>query len=151
MILETQTEFSVKQAVTVTAISANTYDNNSESVANVGQALGVDGDIYLVVQCDETATAAGAATVTVTLESAEDAALATGAVTHFSTGPLALAALTAGARLAAVKLPQAFDYKRHMGLRYTVATGPLTAGKFSAFLAHNVNANKPYKSGFSVQ
>lgn len=151
MILDTQNEFSLKQAVTATAISTNVYDNNSESVANVGQALGVDGDIYLVVQCDETATAVGAATVTVTLESAEDAALATGAVTHFSTGALALASLTAGARLAAVKLPQAFDYKRYMGLRYTVATGPLTAGKFSAFLAHNVNANKPYKSGFSVQ
>jgi hypothetical protein len=151
MIIDSQNEFSVEQAVTATAISTNVYDNNSESVANVGQALGVDGDIYLVVQCDETATAGGAATLTVTLESAENAALSTNPVVHFSTGALALAALEAGQRLVAVKLPQAFDYKRYMGIRYTVATGPLTAGKFSAFLAHNVNANKPYKSGFSVQ
>ena len=150
MIIDSQNEFSVEQAVTVTAVSSNVYDNNSESTANVGQALGVDGDIYLVVQCDETATAAGAATVTITLESAENAALSTSPVVHFSSGALALAAMTAESRVVAVKLPQSLDYKRYMGLRYTVATGPLTAGKFSAFLVSNVNANKSYKSGFDL-
>ena len=48
-----------------------------------------------------------------------------------------------------VRLPGG-DYKRYLGVRYTVATGPLTAGKFSAFITKDAQANRAYKSGWTV-
>src|SRR5690606_29201654 len=102
-----------------------------------------------VVQVDETATAEGAATVAVSLESSAAAAL-TSATVHYTSGAKALSALTAGAEVARVRLPGG-DYRRYLGVRYTVATGPLTAGKFSAFIVKDAQANRAYKSGYTVE
>jgi hypothetical protein len=98
----------------------------------------------------ETATAAGAATLTVSLESDSTENLATSPTVHFSTAALALAAFgTAGAQVAAVKLP-AGDYERYLGVCFTVATGPLTAGKFDAFLTKDVQSYRPYAVGSTI-
>jgi hypothetical protein len=55
----------------------------------------------------------------------------------------------AGTILAAVKLP-AGEYERYMGVRYTVASGPLTAGNFDAFLVKDLAKFRAYASGFTV-
>ena len=47
-----------------------------------------------------------------------------------------------------MKVP--LDVERYLRVNYTVATGPLTAGKFTAFLAHDRQASKAYASGFTV-
>lgn len=149
MIRDTQNEFSDSQAVTATAISTNVYDTQSEDQSNTVVDLGAGGDLYLVVEVDAAATAAGSATVTFTLESDSTANLATSATTHFSSSAIGKADLTIGARPVVVKLP-AGDYERYLGVRYTVGTGPLTAGAFSAYLVDEVNLNKAYASGFSI-
>lgn len=159
MILDTQAEFSDSQAVTSTAISSNVMDllaalgaGTALTGGNTIQDVGHGEDIYLVVQTAVAATDTGSdATLTVTLESDTAAGLASAPVVHFSTGALAFATFSpAGTVLAMIKLPNA-DYKRYLGVRYTVASGPLTAGAFDAFLTKDIQRAKIYKSAFTVQ
>lgn len=151
MYVDKQAEFSDSQVVTATAISTNVYDlwpvGNAVN-SNAQRDIGVGEDVYLVVQVDTTATAAGAATVTITLESSTTADLATSPTVHFSSTAYPLANLTGGRTLLAIKLP-ADAYKRYIGVRYTVGTGPLTAGSFSAFFAKDVQAFRAYTKGYT--
>lgn len=151
MYVDKQAEFSDSQAVTATAISTNVMDlyagTGTSAVNNVLRDIGTGQDVYLVVQVDTTATAAGAATVTVTLESDSVVGLSTSPTVHFTSVAFALAAMTAGANLVVIKLP-AGSYERYLGVRYTVATGPLTAGAFSAFLTTDAQAWRAYQRNY---
>ena len=133
MILDERNEFSDAQAVTASAIS----DVIDLGAAPTTQDIGNGEPLYLVIQVDEQATAAGAATVTFSLESDSTADLATSATVHWTSSAIAKATLAPGYVVATIALPNG-SYERYLGVRYTVATGPLTAGKFSAFLAKNV-------------
>lgn len=147
MILDAQNEFSDSQAVTSTAISTNVIDLDS---ASIPKNIGGSSPLYLVIQTALTCTDTSSdATVAFTLESDSAAALNSSPTVHFSTGALAFAAYaTAGTRVAVTPLPFG-DYKRYLGVRYTVASGPLTAGAFDAFLTRDPqfwnaqNANNP--------
>ena len=59
-----------------------------------------------------------------------------------------LSALTAGTEVLRIKVP--LDAERYLRTNYTVATGPLTAGTFTAFLAHDRQASRSYAPGFIV-
>jgi len=160
MYIDTNLEFSDSQAVTATAISANVYDTLSIAAGagstgiggNTAVDLGQAADLYLVVQTSVLCTDVSSdATLTITLESAADAALTSGPVVHFSTGAMAFATFaTAGTRLITVRLPHGL-YKRYLGLRYTVANGPLTAGAFDGFLTEDAaGVYRPYLTNFVV-
>ncbi len=159
MILDTQTAFADAQAVTATAISANVLDTASV-LGGAGASISPNGrvdfgqgtDLYLVVQTIAAATDTGSdATLTVALESADDVSLSTNTIAHFSSGPIPFATFSpSGTRLAAVRLPSA-NYRRYLGLRFTVANGPLTAGTFSAYLTSDLSANNVYRSAWRVQ
>jgi hypothetical protein len=158
MILDTQNELSDAQAVTATAISANVIDLFSVTVGaqaagfSPNTRLDIGDEAYLVVSTVAAATDTGNdATLTITLESADNEALSTNPIVHVSTGPLAFAAFSpAGAGLVRIRLPKAL-YRRYLGVRYTVASGPLTAGTFDAFIAENIDNQRAYRSGFIVQ
>lgn len=138
--VDTKAEFSAAQAVTATAISTNVMDLRGAGLSpNTLQSIGAPAMTYLVITQSAAATAVGAATVTFSLESATDAGLTTGAVVHYQSGAIGKAALTAGARTVCVPLPADSNYKEFLGIRYTVATGPLTAGAFNAFLTLDPN------------
>lgn len=147
MILDAQNEFSDSQAVTSTAISTNVIDLDSVSIP---KNIGGSEPLYLVIQTAVTCTDTSSdATVAFTLESDSAAALNSSPTVHFSTGALEFATYaTAGTRVAVTPLPFG-DYKRYLGVRYTVASGPLTAGAFDAFLTRDPqfwnaqNANNP--------
>lgn len=134
MFIDKQNEFADSQAVTVTAISTNVIDLGATPTTR-NPAPGEP--IWLVIQVDTAATAAGAATVTFSLESDSTADLATSATVHWTSAAIGKATLVAGYLVAAIALPHG-DYERYLGVRYTVATGPLTAGAFSAFLTADV-------------
>lgn len=159
MYVDSQNVFSDSQAVTSTAISSNVIDLVSLGVGagtNIGsnaiQDIGNGYPIYLVIQTAVTCTDTSSdATVTFTLESDTAVGLGSAPVVHYSTGALAFATYaTAGTQVVAIALPMA-DYKRYLGVRYTVASGPLTAGAFDAFLTTDVQRVKAYKSAFTVQ
>ena len=161
MYVDSQIEFSDAQAVTATAISSNVYDlfsmglggGTTDVTPNTRLDIGQGTDhLYLVVNTAVTATDTGNdATLTITLESADDAGLTTNAQVHYSSGAIAFASFaTAGTNLVAIRLPSAL-FRRYLGVRYTVASGPLTAGAFDAFVTPTLQQNRIYKSGFTVQ
>lgn len=162
MYVDKNTEFSDSQAVTATAISSNVLDIFSTLAGGTTNAAGIspnakidignDVDLYLVASTAVACTDTGSdATLTITLESADDAGLSTNAQVHFSTGAIAFANFaSAGTQLIGLELPSGL-YRRYVGLRYTVANGPLTAGAFDAFLTTARASNRIYKSGFQVQ
>ncbi|EOV9596795.1 Bbp16 family capsid cement protein [Cronobacter dublinensis] len=146
MYVDKQLEFSDGQAVTATAISTNVVDLNPAFNYNTGVDIGTGEDVYLVLQVDAAATAAGAATVQITLESSAAAGL-TSSTVHFTSPTYQLADLTANKTLTAVKLPSG-TYLRYLGVRYTVGTGPLTAGSFSAFITKDVSTWRAYNRNY---
>lgn len=151
MYVDKQLEFSDSQAVTATAISTNVADLNPAFNYNSGVDIGTGEDVYLVVQCDTAAAAAGAATVVLTLESSAAAGL-TSSTVHLTSATWQLADMTAGKTLWAVKLPSGVNapYLRYLGVRYTVSTGPLTAGAFSAFLVKDISAWRAYNRNYTA-
>ena len=152
MYIDKQAEFSDAQAVTATAISTNVMDLISNaSGKNPLRDIGTGQDVYLVIQTQAAAIDSGSdATLAITLESDSTENLATSPTVHFSTGTLAFAAFSpVGTVLAAVKLP-AGSYERYLGVRYTVGSGPLTAGAFDAFLTTDVQAWRAYARNYAV-
>ena len=133
--------FGTDQAVTTTAASTDIIDFGAVRDVGNGEPL------ELVILVSETVTASGAATVTFTLETDDNAGFSSTFVLA-SSGAIGKAALTAGTEVLRVKVP--LDVERYLRTNYTVATGPLTAGKFTAFLAHDRQAAKAYAPGFTV-
>lgn len=133
MIVDKNLMVSNAQAVTSSAASTDYIDQGA-----AGDAFG--NELYLVVQVDTAATASGAATVNFQLESDSDSGFATAKVVNFDSGAIAKTALTAGAEPVKVKLP--VGLKRYIRVYYTVGTGPLTAGKFNAFLVNAVDVRR---------
>lgn len=130
MFIDKQIEFSDSQAVTSTAISTNVYDTQVSQLVNLGGLQ----PAYLVVQCDTTATDSGSdATVTIELVGADNEALTTNATVMASSGAIAFASLIGGTTLWLSALPF-YKTRRYFGVRYTVGSGPLTGGAFSAFV-----------------
>lgn len=143
MIIDDRLELSDSQAVTASAVSTDQIDlgpvtnNTLRDVAN-GKPL------FLVIQVDTSATAAGAATVTFSLESDSTNDLATSATVHATSAAIGKATLVAGYQLVIPVPAGQKNFERYLGVRYTVATGPLTAGAFSAFITDEPQAAPTY-------
>lgn len=135
------------QAITATAISTNVIDLRSPGGTPALEDEGIEGtDLYLVVkviQVFNTLTS-----LTITLESDSAATLASSPVVHYSKSVL-LAALTANTELIRVQIPSD-DYKRFLGMRYTVVGTPPTTGSILAFLAGTPQRTVNYPNGFAV-
>lgn len=161
MYVDKNLEFSDAQAVTTTAISSNVYDLFSVKAGGAAAAdispntridIGAGEQLYLVVSTQAAITDASSdATLVVNLESADDAGLTSNVIVHATTGTLAFATYSpAGTLIWVIALPVGL-YRRYLGVRYTVASGPFTAGAIDAFLTPNLQLNRPYKGGFVVQ
>ena len=146
--------FSDSQAVTASAISnvmevVRGYTGTLQSNTTIDLGC-TPSDLYLEIRVTETVTADGAATVTFSLESDSTADLATSATVHWTTAAIGKATLTAGYKVATLKLPGG-NYEKYLGVRYTVATGPLTAGKFTAYLTNGQDIHKNFAVGTEIQ
>ena len=127
MYIDKQLLMSDAQAVTSSAASTNVIDLG----AHLGMDPGVTEDLWLQVRVDTTATASGSATVTFTVETDDDEAFGS-ATTVYSSAAIGKATLVAGYYPVRIRLPLGME--RYVRVYYTVATGPLTAGKFDAFI-----------------
>jgi len=145
--------FSSAQAVTATAIS-DVKDLGplwSGTQSNLVTNIGATGkEMYLVINVTEAATASGSATVTFSLESDSTADLATSPTVHWTSAAIGKATLVVGYNVIRLCLPHG-SYERYLGVRYTVATGPLTAGKFDAFLTNAVQSHSYFASASTIQ
>lgn len=130
MIIDKLLQISNEQAVTASAAS--------EDVIDFGQAnpnIGMDDRSSMVITVDESAAASGAATVTFSVQdSADNSTFADVAVT----AAIGKASLAAGQQIV---IPMPTKLRRYCRVYYTVATGPLTAGKFSAQVVTGVQQN----------
>lgn len=132
MILDRYNEFSDAQAVTASAASTNVVDLQAAGAIE-GKAL------FLHIKVNTTVTASGAATVAFALQTDNDEAFGSVTTLH-SIAAIGKASLTAGTQV--VRLPLiGMPLERYMRVYYTVATGPLTAGKFDAFLSMDADTN----------
>ena len=126
MILDKQNLLSYKQAITVSAVSTNSIDLGPNMW---NKSSGDDRGMPLGLFVDESFTAAGAATLTIDIQSSNASDFSSGVVTHQSI-TLAKADLAT-----AKKLPHSLaippDAKEYVRANYTVTTGPFTAGKLT--------------------
>lgn len=150
MITDALLQLSTAQAVTASAVSTNTIDLSQPRDMGPGTSL------YIAISVDTTATAAGAATVNFQLITSAAANLSSATIIA-QTDAIGKAALVAGARLM-IAVPDQTTVggaalgQRYLGVQYTVATGPLTAGAFSATAVLNyADVVKAYPSAFTVQ
>lgn len=130
MYIDKLLQVSNEQAVTTSAASTDVID-----FGQTDPNVGLDDRTNLVVTVDEAATAAGAATVTFSLQdSADNSTFADVAVT----AAIGKATLVAGYQHV---IPMPTKLRRYVRAYYTVATGPLTAGKFSAQVVAGIQQN----------
>lgn len=141
MILNKNLILSEAQAITATAISTNViqwpangipYGEAAAIVRNLGP--GTPMPILLqVVEAFATLTS-----LTITLETADDAGLTAGAVVLATSAAIPLASLVAGHRPSFLRYMPDATMKAFLGLRYTVGGVSATAGKITAALATEV-------------
>lgn len=144
MILDKLLMFSEAQAVTATAASTDVIDLSP--MKGTKRDIGVGEPLEFWATVNTTATAGGAATLNVQLQTSADNSTW---VTLYDSGTLALASLTAGKRILSTKVPA--GVLKYLRVNYVVATGPLTAGAFTAGINLDVDANYSYASGFTVK
>lgn len=136
MYIDKQNVLGTAQAVTASAASTDYLDIGAAS------DLGVVGGMHLMVTCTESATAAGAATMSIAIQCDDNSSFSS-AKTVAITDVIGKASLVASMEPIFIPLPIGLD-ERYIRAYYTVATGPLTAGKFSAVIVAGVQKNKSY-------
>ncbi len=144
MITDANLQLSSAQAVTATAFSTNTID------LSVARDIGTGEDLDIHVSVDTTCTAAGGATVQFQVVTSDNANLSSPIILN-ETDAIPIATLVKGYRME-LEIPAQIGSNghRYLGLQYTVGTGPLTAGAFTATIALDVEDRKTYASGFTV-
>lgn len=129
MIFDRTNLLSDAQAITATAASTNVIDLGPIKSGQT-RDIGKGKQIPLLIQVTEQFTAAGAGTLTVALQVDNDEAFGS-PTTVWTSATFALATLKPGY----VVIPEyitRYTNERYMRLNYTVATGPMTAGKVTA-------------------
>jgi len=135
MLFDAQNTFSDAQAITTSAPSTNIIDFGAPgkpigAAAAIRKDLGRGMRVNLRVQMVEAVLAAGAATLTVDLQTDDNPSFSS-PKTVWTSGAIGKAALVAGYVFPIDSFPRGTD-ERYARLNYTVATGPLTAGKITA-------------------
>lgn len=143
-LMDVQAMFSDKQVVTATAFGSNFYDTQAikRNIGRAGQRLKVTNDVGV--------TAAGAATVTVEVIGADNSD-GTGNTTVIASSGAIPKATLAAAGAVALDLSIPDTNQRYIGVRYTIGTGPLTAGSFTAAIVGEGGSGhqRTYGSGYN--
>ena len=117
------------QALTATAFS--TSKPGLDTARDIGKSM----DIWLVLIVTTTFTSAGATTLDIDLVTDDTVGMASPVVLQKLVGaPIPKASLVQGFKRVVKLDPGA--YETFIGLNYTVATGPFTAGNITAFITN---------------
>lgn len=151
MYLDRQNTVSQAQAVTATAVSTDTIDLSQ--VRDIGPGE----DLRFMFNVDTTVTAAGAGTVNFQVITSAAANLSSPTVLA-QTDAIGKAELVAGRRPIEVVIPRSLLAaqpigQRYIGVQYTVGTGPLTAGAFTAYIIVGDSVQdigKNYPVGYAI-
>ncbi|HIC7644626.1 TPA: Bbp16 family capsid cement protein [Serratia liquefaciens] len=146
MILDYLNMFSQAQAVTATAPSTDVIDLGPLYAGNDVRDIGPGYPVEFFAQVATNGAAGGSATVTISLQTSKTSDFAS-ATTLLQTGAIAVADLQVGYRYVGT-VPH--GVQRYLRVNYTVATGPLTAGAFTAGLLLDADAQRSYASAFQI-
>jgi hypothetical protein len=135
MIIDKQNVLGSAQAVTVSAASTDYIDQGAAVDAGVGKKLSV---LFTVT---EAFTSGSAATLQVALQCDSDSAFGS-PKSPIMTDAIPKATLVAGYQFS-LPIPVGLD-ERYVRAYYTVATGPMTAGKITADVVDGIQSNKAY-------
>lgn len=139
MIIDKLLQVSDAQAVTASAASTDVID-----FGQTNPNSGLNDNVTLAITVDEAATASGSATVVFSIQDSADNSTFTDV---YATAAIGKATLVAGYQ---VLMPIPYKLRRYFRVYYTVATGPLTAGKFSAQIVTGVQQNTAYPDGANI-
>ena len=141
-IIDYNAQFCDADTITATVTDAIIGDVYDTGATPTTKDLGTNGGrpIYLVISIDDAVTSNGSATVEFTLLSDSTANLATSATTHWRSGDIPKATLTAG-HVICVPLPPGL-YERYLGLFANTKTQTLNAGSCSAYLTFDPPTTK---------
>ncbi|TXH12891.1 MAG: hypothetical protein E6R03_12190 [Hyphomicrobiaceae bacterium] len=143
MITDKQARFEWDGAITVTAVSTDKID-----LAVVNRDLGMVDDLYIVGVVTTAFTAAGAATLACDLIGDDNASLSSPTTLQTLMAATGKATLIAGYTMFKAKFALGKITERYLGLQWTVATGPMTAGAVKAFLCRGVDHQIYYPRGY---
>jgi hypothetical protein len=141
MIVDALCLLSSAQAVTATAVSTNSYD------LGIGREVADEGELFIVTTVGTTVTAAGAATVQIQFIQSANADLSSATIVA-QTDAIPKASLVAGFTITN-PIPRGIT-ARYIGVNYVVATGPLTAGTFTANILVDAQDNRRYPTNFAI-
>jgi hypothetical protein len=144
MIRDAENTFEWEAPITVTAVSTDKIDLG---VANRDIALN-NGNLWLVGVVKTAFTAVGSATLACDLVDDDNASLSSPATLQSLMAATGKATLVAGYTMFKTRLPVGKITQRYLGLQWTVATGPMTAGAVSVFLTPNIDAQFAYPRGY---
>lgn len=136
MILDYLLKVSTAQVVTASAGSTDVIDLGS------ARELGVGVSKCFAISVDEVVAAAGAATVSFSIQCDDNPAFSS-PKTVITSDAFTKAALIAGREAIYLPIPPGLD-ERYIRIYYNVATGPLTTGKFSAAVVENTQSYRSY-------
>lgn len=143
MILSKEDTFEWGDAITASRVSTGKYDLG----ANL-RDLGVT-DLWIVGRVHTTFQADGSATLACSLIDDSVPGLDdTPAVLFTLMAATGKATLVAGYEMFKTRLPLGKISQRYLGVQWTVATGPMTAGKVDCFLADNVGHRIAHPRGY---
>ena len=136
------------QAITASTLSTNVLDRTGNTVQfPTLEDEGLSGaELWFVVVIPQAFNNLTSLQIELISDSASN--LTTAPVVHFSKTIL-LANLTAAAQPVRVQLPSD-DYKRYIGVRYTVAGTAPTTGTVWAFFTMDINRNVIYPTNYSI-
>ncbi|HNB43400.1 MAG TPA: hypothetical protein PLL72_04305 [Burkholderiaceae bacterium] len=132
MIIDKFLQVSSAQAVTASAASTDVID-----FVQASPDIGMDCLSMMVITTRSAVTAAGAATVTFSVQDSADNSTFTDVAV---TAAIGKATLVAGYQIV---IPMPTKLRRYCRVYYTVGTGPLTAGSFSAQIVTGIQQNVP--------
>lgn len=127
------------------SVLSSTTSTKSIDCATALRNIGSGEPIELVIQVATAASSGSASTVTFNLQDSSDNSSFT---TVVASPAVAMAAMSAGAEVLRIMLPHTLQ--RYIQVSYTVATGPMVAANFTAFLTPDRQANVARPSGFTV-
>lgn len=142
MLMDKKNQFADSQAITVTAASTNVLDLGVDRDVGIGFPLEID------MRVMEAFTADGAATLVIAMQTSVDEAF-TSPIVLMQTAAIGKASLILGYEPARWRVGS--ETKRYLRFYYTVATGPMTAGKLSINTVLDRQAPRSYPSGIPAQ
>jgi NADPH-dependent 2,4-dienoyl-CoA reductase/sulfur reductase-like enzyme len=134
MIRDTQTTYSLKQAITAVGATDSTNTIDQKAAGDAYQPA------YIVAQVAAAFASGGAATLTVSLVTDSSPAFNVAPVTTVLANAIPVASLAAGYVLFKGQLPQ--GQKQYRKLVFTVGTAAMTAGTVTAFETLDIQSNR---------